>query len=259
MDTNYFEFSYAESVLKMNLDGGTVLGWKNKNEEVFYQGSNDKRSGIPILFPFANPLENDIFQLTGLEIPQHGFARKSLWSLRNISDSVLELSLNYKNIDPTWQKAYPFKFDLNIILDISTPNVLSYCMQVQNLDHKNIPIAPGIHPYFPISHINKMNLQIQTINLQKIDWETNSDGYFFDFDGEIQAQFPNGKTIKIQEISPEKEFQNIVIWSQNEEKEDFDFVCLEPFTRKSNAINTAPILVRPQEAWEKTIIFEILS
>lgn len=245
------------SELSVTTDGGTMLSWKTKDQEILYQGSSDRRSGIPILFPFANPLKDNIFVKSGLPIGQHGFARNSAWHFKQVSQSQVELTLTNNDISPEMQLAYPFQFNLNITLNIETKGVLDYTILLDNLDEKPMPIAPGLHPYFPIKHDQKTQLKISNLDLQNIDWNKESEGNFYDFDGEAIVEFPNGKVLKITETSEIKDFQNLVIWSQTPAKEDSDFVCLEPFSRQTNAINDNPILVEPRGIWEKSFEFII--
>jgi len=272
MPETFEKLENNHSLLTFTKNGGQVLSWKTGNQQIFYQGSSQKRTGIPILFPFANPLDNNIFNFSGKEIPQHGFARNSTWQQAQISGSICKLSLNDKQIDPVWQAAYPFKFKLSLILDISTENELKYKIQVQNLDSKDLPIAPGIHPYFPIKHEQKKLLKIidkspfilnsggQEIQfpLGILDWENDLNGDFFTFNAKVLAKFPSGLNLEIEETSEVVDFRCLVIWSENKTMEDFNFVCLEPFSRITNGINNDPILVKPGEIWEKEICFRVL-
>lgn len=250
MDDSNFSLKYQDRSVVVTKNGGQVLSFKNHNQEILYQGSSQKRTGIPILFPFANPLTNNIFVLSCLEIGQHGFARNSEFSVKQLNSSSLELTLTHQNISEAMQLAYPYQFELKIIVDLAIKNTLIYKIVVTNICNKDLPIAPGIHPYFPIKHHQKTNLEIENLNLQNIDWEKPSDGYFYDWDGIAKINFGT-KQLEIKEISNKKEFQNLVLWSQIPNgNDDFDFVCIEPFTRKTNAINDDPIIVKPRESWE---------
>lgn len=257
MNESNFSLKYQDREVVVTKNGGQVLSFKNNNQEILYQGSSDKRTGIPILFPFANPLENNILKLSGREIGQHGFARNSEFEIAQISDSVLELRLTNESISPEMQLAYPYKFELKIIIDLIKENTLIYKILVTNLDQKDLPIAPGIHPYFPLKHEHKSQLEISNLDLKNIDWEEPSNGYFYDWDG-LAAINLGSKNLEIKEISNQKEFQNLVLWSQIPDgNDDFDFVCIEPFTRKTNAINDDPIIVKPGQSWEVGVEFVV--
>lgn len=324
----------------LNLQGGTLLSWVNNGQEIFYQGSSEKRSGVPILFPFANPLKNGIFEKSGLPIGQHGFARNSLWKLvsKNIkqkplvsstflhnngaeleygqnkanqnlnpnkvnnilletkieenvikSHSSITIQLTNSNISPEMQLAYPYQFTAEIIVDISLPNCLTYTLKVYNTGETNLPIAPGLHPYFPINHAEKAKLEIrkETFKLgekklgkvklsnsltkpnklkdsevifqgKNVNWNEPSSGFFNNFNTEATILFPN-KKIRITEISPKPDIQNLVVWSQTQTQteNDYNFICVEPFTRGTNAINENPIIVSPNKTWEMIVQFEV--
>jgi galactose mutarotase-like enzyme len=258
MPNDNFTLKYQDRQVTVTKNGGTVLSFKNKNKEILYQGSSSKRSGIPILFPFANPLKDDIFLASGHKLSQHGFARNSVFKINQISDSILELVLNYKNIPEEMQLAYPFKFELKIVLDISQENTLIYKLLVTNLDKQNLPIAPGIHPYFFIKQLDKKALKISNLDLQNIDWEQPSNGYFYDFSGEVTVNLDLNNTVIIKETGHNTDFKNLVIWSQiSQGNADYDFVCIEPFTRKTNAINDNPIIVMPGEMWAVQLEFVV--
>lgn len=257
MSESNFSLKYQDREVTVTKNGGQVLSFKNKNQEILYQGSSHKRTGIPILFPFANPLENNIFKPSGREIGQHGFARNSEFEIAQISDSTIELKLTHESISPEMQLAYPYKFELKIILDLAKENTLNYKIVVTNLDTKDLPIAPGIHPYFPLKHDQKPQLGISNLDLKNIDWGKPSNGFFYDWNGLAKINFAS-KNLEIKEISNQKKFQNLVIWSQNPTgNDDFDFVCIEPFTRKTNAINDDPIVVKPEESWEVELGFVV--
>jgi len=257
MSESNFSLKYQDREIIVTKNGGQVLSFKNKNQEILYQGSSPKRTGIPILFPFANPLQNNIFKPTGKEIGQHGFARNSQFEISQTSETVVELRLNNESISAEMQIAYPFKFELKIIIDLIKENTLIYKILVTNLDQKDLPIAPGLHPYFPIKHEHKSQLEISNLYLKNIDWQEPSNGYFYDWNDEAKINF-GSRQVSIKEISDKKEFENLVLWSQIPTgNDDFDFVCIEQFTRKTNAINDNPILVKPGKTWSIQINFEV--
>lgn len=247
--------------LSITPNGGQILAWKVLNpktntwQDILYNKGNPKRAGIPILFPFANPLKDNIFKLSGKEMPQHGFGRNSQWLL-TVEESTTTLTLSSKNLDQIWKEAYPFEFEAKIVVDISTPNQLKYTLQVKNLDpEKPFPIAPGIHPYFSLLHEQKKLLKSNLIpDIQSVvDWDKPSSGNFWNFPNKASFDLENFKlNIYNDEHNPAK---NLVIWSQTEDQPDHGFVCLEPFCKDTNAINDNPIWVK--NIWQATWKFVI--
>jgi|GEM_PF-1054627 galactose mutarotase-like enzyme len=272
---NIVQTSYKDSKIVVDLNGGLLLSWEIKDEEIFYQGSTKRRSGVPILFPFANPLESGIFNISGKQIPQHGFGRDSTWKLKEVSESSITINLTNNDISEEMQAAYPFQFEVTIKVDMNEADNLKYTMEVINLGEQNLPIAPGLHPYFPIQHEHKKDLKIisptnESTNNElsdveedilfdgkAIDWDKNTNGYFNKFQNQAEIIFQNNKKITITELGEKSEFQNLVVWSQNLEEKDYNFVCIEPFTRGTNAINDHPILVQPGKTWATTLQFSI--
>ena len=241
--------------LEISTFGAQVLSWESFVNKawvnILYTGSSSKRSGIPVLFPFANPLENDIFLKTGAKMTQHGFARNSEWNLIEASQEKVILSLNFNDLDQVFKSAFPFPFDLSLEVKLNQNNSIDYTLTLKNLGEFEMPIAPGIHPYFSLDHGDKPSLKIKEIpqfSAQAFPWNTQLFGEFYPFKKEIRASFPD-YDLNISEISQNPDCQFLVIWSQNQTEIDHDFVCLEPFYRQTNALNTNPILVKPGQIW----------
>ena len=56
--------------------GAQVLCWSLEKTQILYVGTSPRRGGIPLLFPFADPLTNDTLEHTSTRLPQHGFGRE---------------------------------------------------------------------------------------------------------------------------------------------------------------------------------------
>lgn len=249
------------SKLEVQTIGGQVTNWQIENQEILYSSKNLKRSGIPILFPFAGPLKNNIFYQTGLEIPQHGFGRNTNWKSQILKENEVVLTITNQDLTKEMQSAYPFHFQAQIHLKLKSKSLI-YTLKVTNLDEKKLPIAPGIHPYFPISHSQKNRLTIENLpefNNPEINWENPMDGNFYTFEKPIIVNFPSGLKIQISEISKDKDFKHIVVWSQPSSMQDYDFVCIEPFSRENDILNKNPILIDQKTTWEKSIQFKVLK
>ena len=238
-------------------DSGQLIQWNHDGAGVFYQGSSIRRSGIPILFPFANPLKDDIFEITGKKIPQHGFGRDFAWQVTDHTHNSLTMTLTQDDISSAMKEAYLYEFEVNILISVSE-NILCYALRVTNKSSQDMPIAPGIHPYFPIAHKDKSKIKIDNLENFKnnIDWETDNNGFFYNFGGTANIHFLDSQQIEIKS-NPTDSFNHIVLWSQTPKNIDHDFVCIEPFTRQTNAINDNPILIEPSQSWQSEIYFTI--
>jgi galactose mutarotase-like enzyme len=237
-------------------ESGQILQWIFNGRSIFYKGSSPRRSGVPILFPFANPLKDGIFELSGKEIPQHGFARDFSFKSQTTADSILLTQTN-DDISEQMQEAFPFKYELELKFSIEIQK-LFYQITVRNLDDKQIAIAPGVHPYFPILHETKKDLLISNLegfDTEKINFKKFSKEIFYNFSDSILITFPGGKLLEISEESNPKQFQNLVLWTQNPGQKDCNFVCLELFTKQTNGINENPILIQPGQSWSTRLCF----
>ncbi|MBC7472550.1 MAG: hypothetical protein H7196_04825 [candidate division SR1 bacterium] len=249
----------GKSELTVELNSGQVVQWSHDGVGVFYQGSNIRRSGIPILFPFANSLKDNIFNISGKKIRQHGFGRDFPWQIGKQTESSIELILITQDISLEMQKIYPFHFKVKIKLEL-LDNRLTYTLQISNHGENPMPIAPGIHPYFPIKHTQKSKMTVNNLrgyDSNKINWNEKNDGIFYNFDKFVKVCFPDSRSLQLEQ-GDQKDFNYLVFWSQLQDNVDHDFICIEPFTRKTNAINDDPILLKPMETWSNSIAF-ILS
>jgi galactose mutarotase-like enzyme len=267
MDTEKtFEISFENQRLKFGLLGSQILSWEvldqksNRVEDILYRGKSINRTGIPILFPFANPLQNNLFLAFKTSMPQHGFGRISRWNLENLTDSTAVTSLSSLDLEPRWKIAYPFQFKIELHLKLKVNNIFTHQIKITNLSGIKMPIAPGIHPYFSCLHNFKKDLNITDIDplsFKKIDWDKSSKGAFFDFLGKTRVKLERYE-LQITETSKSKDFRYLVLWSQTRDNPDFDFICIEPFSRETDALNQNPILLAPHEIWDKSFDFQVM-
>lgn len=253
---------YQQSCLQAQAQGGQVLSWTTQLptgeiQDLLYQGSSFKRSGIPILFPFADPLEGGVLKYSGQSIPQHGFGRLQTWKISQTTEHSGIMSLDYQDLDAVWQEAFPFDFQVEIRLKLLSVDSLSYGLKVGNRDTKPMPIAPGIHPYFPIKHQHKSEIHVKNLPnpiLESIDWEQDSTGTHLPMQNPMEVVLKD-RTISFEQSS--LEFTRLVVWSQPLQSQDYNFVCLEPFSRPTNGINTDPIWIQPGESWQAEVTIKV--
>jgi len=126
-------------------------------------GKEKRRGGIFPLFPYAGPLEEHP------DWPQHGFARDMKWKEKTIYQDLepSEVLLELKS-DKETQKIFPYQFrnELKIALG---ENKLSCELTVFNEDNKDMPVALGFHPYFPLpsQKLNDIKTNLDGLNLEK--------------------------------------------------------------------------------------------
>lgn len=219
------------STLKVSSFGAYLTSWKIKNREVLYQGSQLKRTGIPLLFPNFD---------AGEPLPNHGFARLSQWQVIKSTPNFSHLKLTNQDIKPEFQKIYNYQFSVDQIIE-SHDNQLDYFLEIKNLGHQNLPISPALHPYWPVDHFQKNHIKLvdfPDFDPSRIDWENNPPDHLYNLSQDFVANFPDYQ-LTIREIGESKYFSYLQVWSQNSSFPDYNFVCFEPATCPPTPLTTS--------------------
>ena len=246
------KFGVNMSSLKVSSFGAFITSWKIGDKEVLYQGSELKRTGIPLLFPNFD---------AGAPLLNHGFARVSQWQVITENTEAFHLRLTENDILPEFRQVYPYKFIADLKVSVSN-NQLDYVLEIKNISQKNLPLLPALHPYWPVAHDKKSQITLDNFpdfNPQNIDWEHNPPDDTYDFINPLVINFPEYKLI-IREVVEKDQtyFKKLQIWSQNLTCPDHNFVCFEPSTGPKNGINTNPILVLPNNTVKFHLVFETI-
>jgi len=100
----------------------------------------------PILFPMVGKSPDDRFTVDGkrYELPQHGFARRSLFTLAASSDVMCRHEL--METEAT-RAVYPFVFSLALTHSLDERR-LTVTAEVENRDTRPMPFGLGFHPAF---------------------------------------------------------------------------------------------------------------
>ena len=123
--------------------------------------SGDERvwSGrAPILFPFCGGLKNDGYFYKGVryDMPKHGFARKSLFSVDSVEKSSAVFSLSHSE---ETLKIYPFKFTLRVMYKL-TENSLGVYYFVINEGENTMYYNIGGHEAYALEgNLNEYALE----------------------------------------------------------------------------------------------------
>jgi galactose mutarotase-like enzyme len=127
-----------------------VIHWP---EDADYENIGKVRGGNPILFPFAGRCHVDgksgLWQdLTGKTrpMPQHGFARDSVFELQDASETRFRAVLL---ADEKAVEAYPYNYEFQVSYFF---NELGFLVELslRNLEEFPIPWSPGHHFYFTL-------------------------------------------------------------------------------------------------------------
>ncbi len=227
--------------------GGLITKWVSNNRQILYfdeerfkDQSKSIRGGIPILFPICGSFENhSLFGENCEDLMQHGFARDQNWNFKfNQTKNILCLTLNDNAIT---RKYYPFIFEIKIELTLDAETLI-FEIEVFNKSQSIMPMNFGLHPYFNISDLNKIEFIEYPINCQ--NQKNNSIERTKDLLKNISQgidflMYSSGKTIfkdfglkrKITLIHPFP-FDISVIWSDPPRK----MICMEPWTSPRNSL-----------------------
>lgn len=211
-----------------------VHSFKKIDDDYNYVWSGDEkywRGRNPILFPQVSSTDNKTSLINGISYPMgnHGFARDSIFSLEEIKDDEVTLSLK-ENSDTL--KQYPFKFKLTVNYKLQDSKLL-ITYTIQNNSDINMPYGFGLHPAFacPINYINT-----------KVLFNNDEDnvGKELIISNELFEKYPTfviekPKSTSASLVFDDKKitvnydgFKIFAIWSKG------PFVCLEPWMNENN-------------------------
>ncbi len=253
--------------------GGIIIGYGVDgaeqlylNKETLYDRKQNIRGGIPILFPISGQLESGKYDWEGTtyKMPNHGLARIHPWEVigttsdeDQASISVLfESSIGTKDV---------FPFDFEVIFTYTLrQNQLFIHQSYRNLGEKDMPIYPGLHPYFKTK--SKL-LSLKTDTATYYDYNDDSIKEFtgkIDIEGLKEAVVLENKhqelEAKIEEkdlhIETATDFRYTVLWAE----QDKEFVCIEPWTAKTGELNRKEelIMVEPTKSLDTWVSFQVL-
>jgi len=253
--------SFDEIVLRnekatvgINAEGGYVTSWRvldsqNVWKDILYTGSQLKRSGIPILFPYFGK---------AAKWPQHGFGRDCKWKVIEKQELLTTMELRSEDLSDETHEWYPYNFVTRIGVAIGATGDLLYSLEVNNLGKEAMPISPGLHPYWAIPHADKKNIRADGIvgfDATIIDWDQSPPDNRYDFSKEVVIHFADRKIV-IRDVSDIPVIKHLVVWSQTPLRDpDYDFVCIEPIVGHNYSIDHEPVLVQPGKMWQMCLQF----
>ena len=129
--------------------GGEIHSIKSKLDDTEFVWNGDPtywKYHTPALFPIVGKVIDGKYTVDGktYELPQHGLARTSLFTLKEKTDSSISFELKYSDES---LKVYPYKFSLIIKHSLEGKKVKTTYI-VKNLDNKTINFSIGAHPAY---------------------------------------------------------------------------------------------------------------
>lgn len=127
------------------------LLWLSKRS--FFEPGKAIRGGVPVCWPwFGKHPANS-------ELPQHGFARTSLWELleaREIDEHTTKVILQLQPSAGSLQ-LWPHKFEL--CLAVTVGRTLTLALTSRNCDTQAFEITAALHSYFAVENIDKVYVE----------------------------------------------------------------------------------------------------
>lgn len=130
--------------------GAELMSVRTKDgHEYLWQGDSRYWEGrAPIMFPICGRLYNGEYTYLGktYTLPNHGFARKSVFALKSaaVSFVTMELVSNEET-----KELYPFDFVFDVTFALNG-NELSIKYEVKNKDERDLIFSVGGHPAFNV-------------------------------------------------------------------------------------------------------------
>ncbi|GAB5592458.1 hypothetical protein Unana1_07358 [Umbelopsis nana] len=146
---------------EVRLFGATVTSWSVDGTERLFvsknailDGSKAIRGGIPVVFPIFGTDEK-------IKLPQHGFARNSIWEyvglLTDNEEVSVRFSLKDHQLSQTQRSAWPHSFRLTYTVAI-TAKTLKTTLVVKNEDEDTFEFKSLLHTYFHVPDVSKVGV-----------------------------------------------------------------------------------------------------
>jgi len=130
--------------------------WLFLSPRARFQPGQPVRGGVPVCWPWFGPDPD------GLGRPAHGFARQSMWALREAAheaDGATRLCLALGDDDAT-RALYPHRFEL--LLQLRLGQDLQLRLSTHNRGDVPLRFTEALHSYFAVEHIQR----VQVLGLQ---------------------------------------------------------------------------------------------
>ncbi len=248
-------------VTRMSVDGDELL---YLDESTVVDLSKNVRGGIPVLFPTAGKLPGDTYPVDkqSYSMPQHGFARRLPWTVRQAEEDLLVVGLT--SSEETLRQ-FPWRFDAQLTFSLEGSQ-LTLDFDVENQDTRPLPVHLGFHPYFYVPQASKAAANVSTDATRAWD---NRQGQVVPFTGldltaeevdlhlldhaEAGTVLHRGPGLRPVHLSWSMEFQRLVVWTLRGK----DFVCVEPWTASAGALATGQGLIAVAPGERSSLVFEI--
>ncbi|MFP2925114.1 aldose epimerase [Pyxidicoccus sp. 3LG] len=248
-------------VTRMTVEGDEVL---YLDEATVADPAKNVRGGIPVLFPIAGALPGDTYpeNRQSYTLPQHGFARRLPWQVRQAEESLLVVGLT--SSEQTLRQ-FPWAFDAQLTFSLVGTR-LTLDFDVENKDSRPLPLHLGFHPYFRVPDGAKARAGVTTQATHAWDNRLKREVPFTGLDltadeldlhlrdhKDAGTKLERGPGLRPVHLSWSEEFRLMVVWTLKGK----DFVCVEPWTAAAGALATGEGLLHVQPGERASLAFDI--
>lgn len=137
-------YLYGATVTKFVSASGRDVLWVSSTAKL--DGTKPIRGGIPLVFPqFGQPIK---------EMPQHGFARNSTWTVSECADSSVTLTLDSGTAT---HEAWPHPYRLELLVTLCAESLMTKLI-VNNTGDAPFEFMDLQHTYFNIGDISQTSV-----------------------------------------------------------------------------------------------------
>ena len=158
---NSFEYVYVKNSsasAKIALQGAHIFEFvKNAEEPLLWLSDSCEfeytkaiRGGIPVCWPW--------FGMNG-KLPQHGFARTSLWEFVSAKESDADTTELLFRLQETKESLKLWAYRFELLLHVKISKSLEISLTTKNRDTKEFKITQALHSYFNISDIGDIHIE----------------------------------------------------------------------------------------------------
>jgi len=220
------QLKHAEgSSCEIYLNGAHVTSFKNsKGEELIFMSSKAIfkegkaiRGGIPVCWPQFGPGE----------LPQHGFARNTIWNIKEskVQNQDVSITLSLSDTEDT-RKQWNNSFSIEYKIAISKDKLhLDFTVVNKNANKKTFSFTGALHTYIKVSdsskshvvglkglqYIDKVNFnKVASENENQVSFSSEVDRGYIDAPNEVKVtDEANNSTIVVKK----ENFPDIVVWN----------------------------------------------
>ncbi len=261
----------------MKVKGHEILRWPYASIEEFR--GKPALSGIPLLAPWANRLDEQAFYANGKRyafdmelgnvrgaIPIHGFLQyANQWQVVETKADAQSARVTSRlefSRQPAWLKQWPFAHTIEVT-HILQDGVLEVRTRITNLSAEPMPVSIGFHPYFQLTDAARDEWTIAVG--ARTRWLLASTKVPTGETEPIERLFPNPQAVALKEHNLDDVFGDLVRDAQGRatmtvmgkaQRLDVvtgpnyrstviytpagrDFICFEPMAGITNALNLA--------------------